>query len=136
MREFVLEMVQKLDERKIKKMIMNQKAVIRKALNMDGKPKWQNPYAREPEQETKSPGMREKPRDRYMRKKELLEQKFKQNLQDTYIQRYSDISTETAQFYKSQAIQLYMTEQFCRGSKYSGSKYTNLIERTTEAMKP
>lgn len=45
MRDFVLEMVQKLDERKIKKMIMNQQAVIRKALNMDGKPKWHNPYA-------------------------------------------------------------------------------------------
>lgn len=71
-----------------------------------------------------------------MRKKDQLEQKFKQNLQETYIQRYSDISTETAQFYKSKAIQLYLTEQFCRGSKYSGSKYTNLIERSTEALKP
>lgn len=59
-----------------------------------------------------------KPRDRYIAKKLMQDEKYKKMVADTYISRYNDISHETADYYKQQAINMYMTEQFCKGDKF------------------
>jgi hypothetical protein len=54
----------------------------------------------------------------------VQDEQYKDKVADTYLKRYVDISHETADFYKQQAINMYMTEQFCKGDKYMQLKHT------------
>ena len=75
-------------------------------------------------------------RDRFYAKKMMSQETYKEQLADTYMRRYTDISHETAEFYKSNAAQLYLTEQFCKGSKYMTHKHQQLVNESLDSIKP
>jgi len=51
-----------------------------------------------------------KPRERYLKKKNVEQEAYRHRLANTYISRYNDMSYEAADFYKQRAIDLYVTE--------------------------
>lgn len=54
-------------------------------------------------------------------------------MKEVYVQRYTDISREAADYYKQEAINMYMTEQFCKGDKYMKLKNRDLIQKATKS---
>jgi hypothetical protein len=42
------------------------------------------------------------------------------------LKKYTEISHEAADYYRQEAINLYITEQFCQGERFSMKKYEKL----------
>ena len=54
--------------------------------------------------------MKKKPRERYLEKKEKLEQLHNKNVSQEYLEFYHDSAYKASDYYKQQAISLYLTE--------------------------
>lgn len=139
MREHVLGIVNQLDRDSIDNMIKQHQDIINKQGNSKKKDASTTlPSSNRPVYEVLHNDriMPVKPRDRFIAKRLVQDEKYKEQLAENYIARYQDVSRETADYYKSKAISLYMTEQFCKGDKYIKSKHKALISESYEAIKP
>lgn len=90
-------MVEKLTNNEIQQMILEHQQIIDKEVRMPSPKKFK------PLPETMMVNdviVPIKPRDRYLAKKIVGEESYKEHLAETYLKRYNDISHETADYYK------------------------------------
>ena len=71
-----------------------------------------------------------KPRDKFLAEKPQKDEAYRLSLAGEYLRKYTEISHEAADYYRQEAINLYITEQFCQGNRYSMKKHEKLRNTT------
>ena len=66
------------------------------------------------------------PRQRAIRKKEHRSTQHAQKVQEHYLNQYHEAASEAADYYKRQAVDMYLTENYCGANRYLKPQYTRL----------
>ena len=72
--------------------------------------------------------------EKWLGQMKARQDEFQNEFVHKYLKDYSKLSEETADFYRRKAIDLYITEQFCKGNRYTLSKNKELLERSKELI--